>query len=170
MTQLRSRRTAILVSQYRAGSPDIFSMEFMGGKGSEPVGLASSRGNDLNPVFSPDGKQIAFSSNREGGVLPNFAGLYVMNADGSDPRRIVTGKLFDGSPAWSPDGKRLFFSSGVSFVPNRSGSTASARWRRSPGHTSQDITPLDVRLTRTARWRGRKRLAYPKSLMSPLFN
>jgi Tol biopolymer transport system component len=101
----------------RAGSPDIYSMEFLGGKGSEPVVLASSRGNDLNPVFSPDGKQIAFSSNREtSAVIPFSAGLYVMNADGSDPRRIVTGKLFDGSPAWSPDGKRLFFNSfGVSF-------------------------------------------------------
>ena len=157
----------------RAGSPDIYSMEFMGGKGSEPVVLASSRGNDLNPVFSPDGKQIAFSSNREGGVLPYFAGLFVMNADGSDPRRIVTGKLFDASPAWSPDGKRLFFNSiGVSFdPPNRqSGYTAS----RSMEPVSKSIqvktcTPLAVRLSRTARWRGRKRLTYPKSLMESAF-
>jgi TolB protein len=45
------------------------------------------------PEWSPDGTQIAVSSNR---------GLYVVQADGSNLRRISTGGAYSGRPAWRP--------------------------------------------------------------------
>ena len=53
---------------------------------------------DTQPAFSPDGQQIAFRSEREGG------GIFVMGATGESVRRVTD---FGFNPAWSPDGKEL---------------------------------------------------------------
>jgi TolB protein len=54
------------------------------------------------PCWSPDGKQIAFQTSRDG----NFE-IYVMNADGSDPRRLTNNDAFDGRPNWAKVSGRL---------------------------------------------------------------
>ena len=51
--------------------------------------------------WSPDGKQIAFMSNREGGQK-----IFLMNADGSNQHAITSAGSY-GSPSWSPDGSKL---------------------------------------------------------------
>jgi Tol biopolymer transport system component len=57
------------------------------------------------PQFSPDGHQIAFSSDRGG-----FQGaIWVMNADGSSPRRITKPRLRAFWPDWAPSGDRILF-------------------------------------------------------------
>ena len=61
---------------------------------------------DTLPVWSPDGKQIAFSSKRDGSWQ-----VYVMNADGTNVRRLTTGSANNDYPAWSPDGNYIAFSS-----------------------------------------------------------
>lgn len=61
---------------------------------------------DSYPMFSPDGKKIAFESNRTG----NFE-IYTMNADGSNIQQLTYNTAFDGTPAWSPDGKQIVFAS-----------------------------------------------------------
>jgi TolB protein len=65
---------------------------------------------DYWPVWSPDGKHIAFTSNRDG----NYD-IYVMNADASDLRNVTRDPGQDNYAAWSPDGERL------AFISNRSG-------------------------------------------------
>ncbi|HKV09793.1 MAG TPA: protein kinase [Thermoanaerobaculia bacterium] len=69
--------------------------------GSNPRNLtADSAFDDSQPAFSPDGQQIAFRSEREGG------GLFVMGATGESVRRLTdTGY----NPAWSPDGTKIAF-------------------------------------------------------------
>jgi Tol biopolymer transport system component len=59
---------------------------------------------DYNAAFGPDGKQIAFVSERDGNLE-----LYVVRADGSGLKRLTTEFALDDHPAWSPDGKRLAF-------------------------------------------------------------
>ncbi len=54
-------------------------------------------------TWSPDGKSIAFASDREGAEK-----IYVMNADGSNQRSVATGGYFS-SPSWSPDGSKILF-------------------------------------------------------------
>ena len=55
-------------------------------------------------AWSPDGRRIAFVSNRDG----NFE-LYVMNADGSGQRRLTRNTTTDLNPVWSPDGRTIAF-------------------------------------------------------------
>ncbi|MDE3091826.1 MAG: PD40 domain-containing protein, partial [Chloroflexota bacterium] len=74
-----------------------------------------------SPVFSPDGKQIAFSASsftKDGAVLQD---VHVMNADGTNMRVVATPaqpKITLGFPAWSPDGKELFITQSYSVPPS----------------------------------------------------
>lgn len=56
------------------------------------------------PAWSPDGKWVAFMSNRDG----NWE-LYLVGADGLGLRRLTNGPEHDGVPVWSPDGKWIAF-------------------------------------------------------------
>jgi Tol biopolymer transport system component len=70
------------------------------------IQLTTEPGSDLRPVWSPDGRQIAFQSNRAGPFH-----IYVMNADGSNPRALTRGSSDDRHPVWLPDGKAILFDS-----------------------------------------------------------
>jgi serine/threonine protein kinase len=69
--------------------------------GQRPINLTEDSPADENhPAFSPDGRLIAFRSERAGG------GLFVMGATGESARRL-TG--FGDNPSWSPDGREIVF-------------------------------------------------------------
>ncbi|HEY1065720.1 MAG TPA: biopolymer transporter Tol [Pirellulales bacterium] len=68
--------------------------------------LTKEPGYDAEGAFSPDGKLIAFCSDRDGD--PD---LYVMNADGSNVRQLTNAPGYDGGPFISPDGRWVVFRS-----------------------------------------------------------
>ncbi len=62
--------------------------------------------HDYGPVFSPDGKSIAFSSNRHGTY-----DVFVMPTEGGLPTRLTYHSADDLVTGWSPDGQSVLFSS-----------------------------------------------------------
>src|SRR5262245_25200746 len=82
---------------------DIWTVETIGGV-ARPVTMHEA--HDINPVFSPDGKWIAFSSNRQGQY-----DVYVVAAVGGKPRRLTFDSAHDMVTGWTPDGKNVVFAS-----------------------------------------------------------
>ncbi|MCB0162872.1 MAG: PD40 domain-containing protein [Anaerolineae bacterium] len=90
-----------LLTSDQNGDRDIYTVDQTG----SPVNLTTTIGDDLQPAWSPDEQQIAFSSNRTG----NFE-IYIANADGSQLTQLTTdNRAFDEWPVWSPDGRQLAF-------------------------------------------------------------
>jgi len=66
--------------------------------------LTDGFGINSSPSFSPDGKQLAFVSNRAGNPQ-----LYVVAAEGGAPRRITFQGNYNQTPNWSPRGDLVAF-------------------------------------------------------------
>ena len=71
--------------------------------GSQLTNLTEVVASDTDPAWSPDGKRIAFTSNRDGSSQ-----VYVMDADGKYPMELTSDYLND-KPVWLPDGERIAF-------------------------------------------------------------
>jgi len=76
------------------------------GNADGTVPLTSGGWIDHSPSWSPDGRRIAFTSDRDG----NFE-IYVMDADGNNQIRLTNDTAGDFSPTWSPGSRRIAFSS-----------------------------------------------------------
>lgn len=72
------------------------------GSGERP--LLKSDALDYDPAWSPDGKWIVFTSERDGS-----ADLYRVKPDGGAPERLTDDPAYDDQAAFSPDGKQLVF-------------------------------------------------------------
>ena len=62
--------------------------------GSNPVNLTNNPADDRSPTWSPDGRRIAFVSDRDGNHE-----IYVMNADGTGQTRLTDTPYYDSDPA-----------------------------------------------------------------------
>ncbi|HEU0176124.1 MAG TPA: winged helix-turn-helix domain-containing protein [Blastocatellia bacterium] len=86
---------------------DIFRLPRSSGSenGRSLTDLIVSTAVETSPRYSPDGKRIAFVSNRSGSDE-----IWVCGSDGENPTRLTSfrGPLA-GSPGWSPDGKQIVF-------------------------------------------------------------
>ena len=73
--------------------------------GSNEVNLSNSAAFDGWPVFSPDGKRVAFSSNRAGPA--NVGQLYIVDIDGADLGQVTSGPWSYAQPSWEPGGRSI---------------------------------------------------------------
>ncbi|MCB9833171.1 MAG: M28 family peptidase [Planctomycetes bacterium] len=97
---------------------DIYSHDLDSG---EVINLTNVRGYDAEGSYSPDGKWIAFASNRHAYTEPLsvedrqrfevdrslFMDIYLMKADGSEVRRLTTARGYDGGPFFSADSSKI---------------------------------------------------------------
>jgi len=73
--------------------------------GGTPRRLTWGGGKDSAPRWAPDGKCLAFLSDR-GGDKPQ---IYLLEMGGGEARRLTDFKQGAGAPVWSPDGSRLAY-------------------------------------------------------------
>ncbi len=99
-------RTFAFVSA-AAGNKDVF-LQRIGGRNAINL-TADCPFDDDQPAFSPDGEQIVFRSERQGG------GLFLMGATGESVRRVTD---FGFNPSWSPDGSKIAFATEGVFDPS----------------------------------------------------
>jgi serine/threonine protein kinase/Tol biopolymer transport system component len=103
---LSSDGTYVVYAKSEDGNFDLFLQR---GADGNPINLtADSPADDIQPAFSPDGQQIAFRSEREGG------GIFLMGATGESVRRLTD---FGFNPAWSPDGREIAVATEGAFDP-----------------------------------------------------
>ncbi|MBZ0286136.1 MAG: TIR domain-containing protein [Anaerolineae bacterium] len=105
-------RQLTYTAEVEPGNTDVFVMDV---DFSDPANvvvssvrnLTNAPGEDDYAVWSPDGAEIAFSSNRDG----EFWNIYLMDGSGGDVRPLTSGNGDNESPAWSPDGTQIAFES-----------------------------------------------------------
>ncbi|MCM1021234.1 MAG: S41 family peptidase [Muribaculum sp.] len=88
---------------------DIFTVPVGGGNATR---LTTNAAYDEQPVWSPDGKTIAFASDRNGS-----ADVYVMSANGGNATRLTKQSGSETPWAFSPDGKYIYFSTHIQDAP-----------------------------------------------------
>lgn len=88
-------------ASYRSGNSEIYVVDIpdpvLPDNLPTPVNLTQNAAYDWNPVWSPDGKRLAFISDRDG----NFE-IYLMNADGSGQTNLTQNPAADTDPIWRP--------------------------------------------------------------------
>ncbi len=75
--------------------------------GASPVRLTANLARNTFPRLSPDGRSVAFTSNRMGND-----DVWVMPATGGEPRQLTFFSGSDSVLGWTPDGQRVLFASG----------------------------------------------------------
>ena len=96
-----ARKTKICFMSIRNANAEIYVMD---GDGKNQRRVTAHPNIDQYPTWSPDGRKIAFVSNRNGGNIQ----IWVIDGDGKNPIRLTDG-VSDSYPDWSPDGKTIVY-------------------------------------------------------------
>jgi tricorn protease len=78
----------------------------VGRRGGDARRLTDAPGIETDPIFSPDGRWLAFGCEFEGDI-----DLFVMPAEGGAPRRLTYHPDYDRAVGWTPDGKKVLLAS-----------------------------------------------------------
>ena len=114
-----SRQGRLAFMRAQPTDADIWRLELNGERpvGKPAVRLISSTRIEHTPTYSPDGKRIAFASNRSGSHQ-----IWVSDSDGGNPMQLTSiggsnGEPVTASPRWSPDGRWIYFDSTIDARP-----------------------------------------------------
>jgi TolB protein len=102
----------VFVTTRAAGRANLWVLNIVTRKAAP---LTSGRGGDFRPSWSPDGKWIAFSSDRDSTLPPvkgrwerlHLVDIYLIRPDGTGLKRISGHGNFCGGPKWTPDSKSV---------------------------------------------------------------
>lgn len=116
MTAIAASADSPLWMRYARISPDGSKIAFcykgdiyvVPSSGGQAVQLTTQPSYETQPVWSPDGTQIAFASDRKG----NYD-VYVMPATGGQPKRLTRNSARETPWSFSPDGKNIYFSAAI---------------------------------------------------------
>jgi len=101
-----------LAYQWFRGEENLWRLDTRTGERRMLIGASSARQN-TNPQYSPDGRKIAFASNRSGS-----SEIWTCDADGSNCLPLTSyGGPPVGTPRWSPDGQSIAFDCQVTGQP-----------------------------------------------------
>jgi dipeptidyl aminopeptidase/acylaminoacyl peptidase len=102
-------RIAFAVTRYDLEAGKSWSeIWMMGVDGSGLRQMTRGQHQDTSPIFSPDGRQLLFASDRDGASQ-----LYLMPVDGGEPRALTDFPTGVSHPVWSPDGRWIAVQSEV---------------------------------------------------------
>jgi Tol biopolymer transport system component len=100
----------------RNGTEEIYSIRPDGSEltnlSRHPKPDADVKNGDFKPIWSPDGREIMFSSRRNG-----YSDVFIVNVENGELREVAPHSGTDHAEAWSPDGKKVLISS--SRAPNK---------------------------------------------------
>jgi TolB protein len=89
------------VQMDRRGNSDIMTLDLATGRARR---LTDGNGINTEPSWNPNGNQLAFTSDREGGPQ-----VFLMQDDGSNLRRLTSEGSYNASPSWSPNGAMVAY-------------------------------------------------------------
>ncbi len=91
-------------------------IDLISANGGEPRAVTTGDAEDEDPVFSHDGRYLAFVSNRE---HPEERHIWIVSPDGSHLHQLASvSPGVEGEPIWSPDGRQVYFLHDSSFEPS----------------------------------------------------
>ena len=91
---------------------DAYDRDLWMAEGDAPARqLTSGTHDDETPRWSPDGRRLAFASNRSGKRQ-----IHVLDLEGGEPWQLTADEEGVGNYAWSPDGKRILFTSSTALA------------------------------------------------------
>ena len=102
--------TRLLTTSIRTGNTEVFWINPATGDAFNITKAPNSE--ERYPVWSPDGKRVAFTSNRAGATPAGTYNLYIANADGTNVRQLTTQAppAVYYFPSWTADGSQIWFS------------------------------------------------------------
>ncbi|HEU5430915.1 MAG TPA: DPP IV N-terminal domain-containing protein, partial [Thermomicrobiales bacterium] len=104
----RNGKIVFTSNRVTADNPDgDFEIFTMNGDGDGIVQLTKNDQDDVTPVWSPNGKRLAFGRFGPGDTVE----IWVMDADGQNQRQLTQFDAFSYSPTWSPNGNNIAFAS-----------------------------------------------------------
>ncbi len=102
LPQALQARGSIAFTVRQNGQTDLWAVGIDSGR--NPIRITNDPGDERDPAWSPDGRQLAYASNRAG-----YWDLYVYDLASRETRRLTFDVAFQAAPSWSPDGFWLVY-------------------------------------------------------------